>query len=238
MTANSAIAIALRKRFPGAKGRRDLMRKLGLGLDDLAPPAPGGGGGSGGDDRLRALRVEIENALSEMKNLPEGSVAKILATLDKHVRLDKLPDDDPQVGAVRKITGDDEDDDLIARVKAFLKSRGLSDADADEAWRLAQAVDPAAAGEDRLPVSGPGGMHGYRSDRARGPGEKVFATDERKVAQAEELDRMFGTARVSLGLDYGGLRRPRPAVPVQPTTAAAADSFEKLFPDSARLTPR
>jgi hypothetical protein len=227
-TSKSAIAAALAKRFgPGAAGRRNLLRTLGLAADDLAAPAPGGGSGGGGDDRLRALRVEIENALGEMKNLPEGSVAKILATLDKHVRLDKLPDDDPQAEAVGAITGDDE----LETFREFCRARGMGESDIAEAIRLAQGGAPAA---DRLPVSGPGGQGGHLSDRTRAPGEPAFAADEARSRVDADLDRMFGTARVGIGFDT---RQPRRKVSV-PTAKVVADFNAMYGADGARFHER
>ena len=140
------------------------------------------------------MRVAVEKCLGETKNMPaEQAVAKMLRVLDEHVKLDELADNDPRAGAVREITGDDEDD-----VKAFLKSRGLSDADADEAWRLAQACLPVA---DRLPLDATrGGMggygHGSENDRVgRGP-----AMDEATRSRvASEMDVLLGTGRVSVG---------------------------------------
>jgi hypothetical protein len=227
-TSKSALAVALAKRFPGPAGRRNLLRTLGLAADDLAAPAPGGGGGSGGDDRLRALRVEIENALGEMKNLPEGSVAKILATLDKHVRLDKLPDGDPQAEAVREITGDDQ----LEKFRALLRGAGMTEADIEKAIELGRS-----GANDRLPLDGTRGGFGGHGQGSEEDRVGRTAMDEAALARAEDgLDQMgFATRRISIGLDYGGLRRPRPAVPAPPTTAAHRADFEKLFPDSARI---
>jgi hypothetical protein len=227
-TSKSAIAIAIARKFPGPAGRRNLLRKLGLGLDDLVAPSAGTAQPDvdGTKTRMADFKVELSQWLSDhAASLPEvdggGIIGRILALLDQDVG------------------GEDEGGDQIARVRAFLKSRNLSDEDSDEILRLARAVDPAEAA-DKLPISGPLGLGGRLSDRSRAPGEVPFAgrqaADEATRSRVDaDLDRMFGTARVSIGLDYGGLKRPRPAVPVLPTTAAAADSFEKLFPDAGRI---
>src|SRR5580704_2415717 len=179
MSANSAIAIALRKKFPGARGRRDLMRKLGLGLDDLAPPVPGGGGNAAARD----LRVAVENLMGETEDLPDGFVRKLLKVLDERCgRLDRLPDDHPDAPRVRELAGDDE----LEAFREFFRSKGLSEADIEQAIKLARGGDSDAT--DRLPLPATkGGFGGF------GHGVKV-ATDERQVAQTEaDLDEMFGT---------------------------------------------
>jgi hypothetical protein len=219
-TSKSALAVALRKRFPGTDGKKTLLRQLGLTMDDLAAPAPGGGGG--GDDRLRALRIEIENALGEMKNLPEGSVAKILATLDKHVRLDKLPDGDPQAEAVREITGDDQ----LEKFRALLRGAGMTEADIEKAIELGRS-----GANDRLPLDGTrGGFgghgHGSEEDRVGRP-----AMDEATRSRvASEMDVLLGTGRVSVGFDT---RQPRRKASV--VTAKSAADFAALFPDATRI---
>src|SRR5580704_8274824 len=146
-TSKSALAVALARKFPGTKGKRDLMRKLGLGLDDLV--APGGGNTAqpdvdGTKARLADFKGKLQQWLHDQRNsLPEqdggGVIGRILALLDQNVG------------------GEDEVD--LAGIKAFFKSKGLSDADIDEALRLAQGGDPAA---DRLPLDGTrGGFGGY-----------------------------------------------------------------------------
>jgi hypothetical protein len=199
----SKLVAALRRRFGNPAA---VLRALGLdeSLVDVGNTAQP----NAVKARMAEFKVELSQWLSDhAASLPEvdggGIIGRILALLDQE-----------DVGA--EDVGPD-----VEGFRKLLRDKGWSDADIGEAIRLAQGGEPAA---DRLPVPATkGGLGGY------GNGVKV-AADERK---ADELDRMFGTARVSLGLDYGGLRRPRPVTPTP--TARVVTDFNAMFPDAARI---
>jgi hypothetical protein len=213
-TSNSALSVALRKRWPGSKGKRDLMRALGIDAVLL----PGGGGTAAPDvDGTKARMADFKVKLSEFLHkerhaLPEedggGLIGKIIALIDGD-------------GA------EDAESDRTARVKAFLKSRNLSDADVEEILLRMAEIDPAAA--DVLPSSGPAAIGGHLSGRSRALGERPFAG---RQAADEAFAAMFPNAgRIGIGFDHG-CGRARPAL--GPSEAKVAE-FNALFPDAARI---
>jgi hypothetical protein len=231
-TSKSAIAIAIARKFPGPAGRRNLLRKLGLGLDDLVAPASGGSGaGAGGNAAMRDLRVAVENALSEIKNLPENAVAKILRVLDDHVRLDKLSDDDPDAERVREITaGDDDHADRLDNFRAWLRKAGMSPADIERATELASLVGDGEA-RDYLPANGlpkSGGFGGRLSGATAQHGMDAKMREAREV----ELDHLVGGgfSRITVGFDT---RQPRRTAST-PNARQIAD-FNAMFKDAARI---
>ena len=194
MTSNTALGIALRRRWPGADGRKALMKKLGITMDDLLKPAAPGGGGSTDLDGARALRLDIENNfLAGMQD--EKLAAALLAIMDKHVGDQKRLDaDDPRAGRVREIVGDDE----LQKARDYLMGLGLSADDVERAIALARGDTGAS---DVLPTSGPGGLGGAIGGRTRSPGERVFAADERRRAAQLAYDKTFPNA-VVVGPSY------------------------------------
>jgi hypothetical protein len=202
----SKLAVSLKRRFGSPAA---LLRALGLdeSLADVGKPAQPDDAGS--KARIADFKVKLSQWLSDQAaSLPEvdggGIIGRILALLDQE-----------------DVGGEDEGFDL-ARFKTFFKGKGLSDADIEEALRLAEGGEPAA---DRLPVPATkGGLGGY------GNGVKV-AADERK---ADDLERMFGTRRIGLGTDYGSNRRPRPVSTPTPTTKQATE-FAAMYPMAARF---
>jgi hypothetical protein len=200
----SKLALALKRRFGSPAA---VLRALGLD-ENLVDNRDV----DGSKARVADFKVKLQQWLHEQRNsLPEqdggGVIGRILAVLDQDV-------------------GGEDEVDGLAQFKAFFRSKGLSDADIEEALRLAEGGESAA---DRLPVPATkGGFGGH------GNGVKV-AADERKVAQAEAgLEEMFGTRRIGIGLDYGGLRRPRPVSTPTPNARQIAD-FNVRFPDAARI---
>lgn len=171
MTSNTALGIALRRRWPGADGRKALMKKLGITMDDLLKPSAGGGG-SANPDQLKLMRAAVEKELSGLED--ERYVARMLAVLDEFCPTDRAEADDPNRDKAAALVGNDVDN--LAQVRAHLKKAGLSDESIDEALRIAAAGGNEA--KDRLPLDATrGGFGGYRSDRGRAPGER-FASDE------------------------------------------------------------
>jgi hypothetical protein len=199
---------ALRAKFPNAKAA---LRHLGLdeNLIDAAETKPAGG--SGGTDKLKALRSDLERLISESKNeFPEGVIAKILALLDKHVDLETLDDGHPYAGRVDAIKGGE--DDRFAAVKAFLMSRGMTEADAEKAI---------VAGRDDLP----------RNAIAGGMGGKLAAADRRLAMDARALasfNALFGAERIVCEPSLAADARHRD----RPMSRAAADSFNRMFPNT------
>lgn len=124
----SKVAAALRQRFPGRMGPRAALRALGLDADLLSP----GGSGGGNTDAAKAMRVDIENLLSEL-HLDEKQVGRILEVLDKHASFDRIDDDDPNAMRARELAGDDQ----LENFRALLVAAGMSEADIDEAVRIA-----------------------------------------------------------------------------------------------------
>ncbi len=119
MTTPSKFSDALRKKFPGPKGRRQVAALLGIDADLIngaVPPAS-----SGKDDPLMAMRSEIEEALSGLEN--EQLVSRIIAIMDKHA--------EAHAGHA------DDDETEGERFRAFLKARGgLSDEDINRAVQI------------------------------------------------------------------------------------------------------
>ena len=216
-TNKSKLAAALKKRFASPSA---LLRALGLDeslVDNTAQPDV-----DGTKARVADFKVKLSRWLHEQRNsLPEqdggGVIGRILAVLDQPVG------------------GEDEVVDLV-QIKAFFKSKGLSDADVEEALHLAQGGEPAA---DRLPVPATkGGFGGF------GHGEKVAADERRRALAEADLDRMLGElgldaggfSRISLGLDYGGLARPRPTTPNATPNARQIADFNAMYgADGARF---
>jgi hypothetical protein len=216
-SSKSAIAVALAKRFgPGATGRRNLLRTLGVTMDDLLKPtAPAGGANTAQPDaanaRVADFKVELTRWLHDRRHaLPEldggGIVGRILALLDQED--DGAEDVGPDVEGFRKL---------------LREKGGLSEAEIEKAIELAGSVGGAA--KDRLPVPATkGGFGGY------GNGVKVAADEATRSRVLSEMDELLGTGRVSVGFET---RQPRRKVSV--VTAKSAADFATLFPDAARI---
>jgi len=184
----SKLSAAMRARFKG--GPRQVLEVLGLDADNLlAPAAPGGA-----SDPLKEMRIEIENMLGELY-LDEKQVGKILEVLDKHASFDKLDDSDPNAEKARELAGaaDEDEDDADARIekaRGLLRKAGLSERDIADVVKI--ALGTATTVGDRLPVSGPNGMGGYRSDQERGRGEKIFQA-------ADSIEALYPDSRLIVG---------------------------------------
>lgn len=86
-------------------------------------------------------------------------MGKILELLDKHVRLDELPDDHPQREHFHAVVGDGEKHE---KFRALLRKAGMNEDDIAEAMRLATGGGNAT---DRLPLAATrGGMGGRAAD--------------------------------------------------------------------------
>jgi hypothetical protein len=105
--------------------------------------------GGGNADKVKTMRIDIENALGEL-DLDEKQIGKILETLDKHASFDKLDDTDPNAERARALAGEDDEDNAesVEKVLAFLKSRGLDDESLEQCRKLLAGT--AAAGDDDL----------------------------------------------------------------------------------------
>ena len=205
MTTQSKLSTALRQKFPGPLGPRAALRALGLDADVLEVP-----GSNKGDD-ARTMRVAIENLLSEL-HLDEGQVKRILEVMDKHARLDELPDSDPHAKRAGELAGgEDEDADWLEKLREFFKSKGLADADIDEALRLAGGGEPAG---DRQRLG------------------RDMALDDRARAEAE-LTRMFGENFSRIGFEPS-LRADR-SRPVRGPSQKSVDEFHRMFPGAAAI---
>jgi hypothetical protein len=206
----SKLAAALKTRFPG--GPKEVLRVLGIDETVIAPTATGGNG-----DKLKALRVDLERLLSENKNsLPDGFIGKILALLDERVDLSGLPESDPHAERVRAINGADTAEEDVAKVRAFLTSKGMNESDVAKAIALAK-------GQDDLPRNGAAG----------GMGGKV--TGDRRIAMdaRARVDAMFGTARIISEPSLAAGLRPRaPAF-----SREAERTFDAMFPDAPGVGP-
>jgi hypothetical protein len=102
--------------------------------------------------------------------------ARDWAKLKPSTRRRLVGDDLPE--SVRAPTSDEGDglDDF----RQHLRSSGLDESSIEEACEMVrrergEQAEPEA--RDRLPVSGPGGLGGYRSGQSRQPGEKIFRSD-------------------------------------------------------------
>jgi hypothetical protein len=128
----------------------------------------------------------------------------------------------PWHDSVRKHTLGDEDDvdNRIDLLRHYLRGRGLSEDDVEEACAL--AAKGRGEVEDELPVSGPAGMGGALSKQSREANEKVFRSPGRFES------------RPALGTKATGEKRS----PVDYRSSPASDSFflEK-FPEAARIKP-
>jgi hypothetical protein len=211
----TALAAALKKRFPGADGKKNLLRRLGLSMDDLLNPgAPSGGGNA---DQLQKMRTALESVLSGVDD--ERLVASFLKVMDEFAPTDRVDASDPNAARARELAAGDDGQEAF---RALLKKAGLSDETIDEALRIAAAGGNGEA-VDRLPVhaAGKGGFGGY------GHGVKV-AADERRRA---EFDLRFPNANaIAIGFDYGPARHR-----ARPFSDAAIDDYNKRFPDAARI---
>jgi hypothetical protein len=88
-------------------------------------------------------------------------MGKILELLDKHVRLDELPDDHPQREHFHAVVGNGEKHE---KFRALLRKAGMNEDDIAEAMRLATGGGNAT---DRLPLAATrGGMGGRAADAA------------------------------------------------------------------------
>jgi hypothetical protein len=125
----SAFARALRAKY--GSDRKAVLRKLGIDEAVLsAPPPPSS---SNGGDRLTAMRVEIEQLLSEL-DLDEKQVSRILEMLNKHAPFDRVDDDDPNAERARELAGDDESaEERERRLREFLTKKGFGAADIQKA---------------------------------------------------------------------------------------------------------
>ncbi len=130
----SAFARALRAKY--GSDRKAVLRKLGIDEAVLsAPPPPSS---SNGGDRLTAMRVEIEQLLSEL-DLDEKQVSRILEMLAKHAPFDRVDDDDPNAERARKLAGDDESaEEREQRLRDFLRERGFGAANIQKALDYAK----------------------------------------------------------------------------------------------------
>jgi hypothetical protein len=209
MTSKSKLATALRRKF---KNPRALLRALGLdeNLADVGNTAQPDVDGT--KARVADFKEKLQQWLYTQRNaMPEedgGLIARILAVLDQDVGEDEVVD--------------------LARFKAFFKGKGLSDADIEEALRLAQGGEHAA---DRLPLDGTrGGMGGYGHGSEANRVGRTAMDEATRSRVASEMDVLLGTGRVSIGIDTRQPRRP-----VSMPTARAVTDFNAMFPDAARL---
>ena len=191
----SRVADALRARFSGRVGARAALRALGLDGGDLLGPAPAAGKSGNG---LRTFRVALEQAMSQMDDLPETAVSKILELLDEHAPMDRLPDDHPNKQRAAALAGDDEDanEEHRERFRKLLVARGLDD---DDARREALQVYPRPARDREMPRSASrGGMGGRLSD----------LHEQREIAQdGAVVEIETAMARISSPPAYGPERK-------------------------------
>jgi hypothetical protein len=187
----SKLAAALRSRF---RTPHDALRALGIGSDVLGAP------GGGNSDAAKAMRVEIENLLGELY-LDEKQIGRILEVLDKHASFDKLDDDDPNANRARELAG--EGDDWLERVKAFCKSKGLSDADIEKALALAKGGAPTVD----QPLTAPRGFGGALATDA---GAQSF--EERHPEVACIGGREIHRRQREIAHDASGFARRHPEV--------------------------
>jgi hypothetical protein len=142
----------------------------------LTAPAASGGG----TDKLQEMRVAIENLLGEF-DLEETQMAKMLALLDEHADLKKIDDSDPNAARARELVAGD--DDKHEKLRAFLKTAGLSDADIDRAVELAGSGEAA----DRMPVNGIAARRQAMDARMRAPTARQVDRFEKKFPGAANI---------------------------------------------------
>jgi hypothetical protein len=190
------------------------LRRLGLDADILKPAT------SGNTDPAMAMRLDIEKSMAEL-DLDEKQVAKILAVLDQHADFDKLDDSDPNAERARALAGDDE---KLEKFRALLREAGLSDADIDEACRL--ATNGGGGAKDRLPLDAThGGFGGRFADRRPAMDESARASLETK------LDRKFGIGRVA----GEQVRQAADRRTVMGLSRAAVERISARFPGFERI---
>jgi hypothetical protein len=177
----------------------------------------------GGADPLTSMRIDIENALSEL-DLDETQIAKVLDVLDEHASFSKLDGDHPQAERAAELAGDDDDDDAekLKKFRALLRKAGLSDADVDEAISIANGGGKAK----QLPVNGTnGGIGGALADRRP-------AMDEAALASLEaDMDRQFGCGRITSSPAYQAADRRT----VVDDSDAELARFAAMYPQAERI---
>lgn len=180
----SKVAAALRQRFPGPRGPQRALRALGLDADLLVS-------GGGKSDSVKAMRLEIEQLLGEL-NLGEIEVGKLLMVLDKYAPLDTRPDNHPQ----RELASDDQ----LQKIRVLLRAAGMSEADIEQAMRIANV----GAGDYLPEPATPGGRLGTDAARAT----------SFEARHAELVGHIGGRElpgrRREIAYDFNGFRRRHP----------------------------
>jgi hypothetical protein len=200
----SAFARALRAKY--GSDRKAVLRKLGIDEAVLsAPPPPSS---SNGGDRLTAMRVEIEQLLSEL-DLDEKQVSRILEMLNKHAPFDRVDDDDPNAERARELAGDDEENER--RFCEFLRQHGLSDNE-----DIKRALDI---------------VHGA-ADYSNGKPENVFKGGLRGGQIAGDADIARLVSRITIEPNFDDRRTSQVVVGMD---SAAVDQLNKMFPGIERI---
>jgi hypothetical protein len=137
--AAARVSSALKRRFPGPNGKRDVARILGIdsSLISGAAPEPAGGNGNG-DSEIKKLKADIEALLAEgnlSNRIHESLRAELLELLKRAAPSSVMADDD-------------EDDEGVRRLAEFLKTQGGFGADDIE-----KACDFARRARDQMPAN-------------------------------------------------------------------------------------
>lgn len=150
------------------------MARLKIAKDAALPditPAPGAMPNPERDaeERLDAMRRDIEILIdSGHLDLADKSRGQIIEVLNRHCG----------AATQHRRNGADKparDEEHHEGLRKLLREKGLQDDEIEKAIQIVKdKSEPKRNGKDRLPVSGPGGMGGYRSNQSRQPNEKVY----------------------------------------------------------------
>ena len=163
------------------------MARLKIAKDAALPditPAPGAMPNPERDaeERLDAMRRDIEILIdSGHLDLADKSRGQIIEVLNRHCG----------AATQHRRNGADKparDEEHHEGLRELLRQKGLTDEEVERAIEIVRD-EAKPNGKDRLPVSGPGGMGGYRSNQSRQAGEETTARGLLAAASASTATR-------------------------------------------------
>jgi hypothetical protein len=220
---------------------RSSMRRMALDQElDGMSPAPSANEDDGCEEKMKALRVELER-LTDVDGLNLGDKARgaIIRLLQKH-----CPDTWHRDGGAKARDAEPAERDPDG-LKHFLRGRGLSEDDLEELDEVLAAINERGEVSDELPVAGaehaalPRGG-GSVIKKHREPGEKTFqpASDStsflRKFPEAARIGGTFGSGQYDEALNDRRTARQR-RLAADASGDAAGERLARKFPDLARI---